>query len=565
MSVTVNGGAPSAGQKQEFAQAFDLARVATSGGSVVGLVGPDGGVISTKRVTRNRVITIGDSRLRQAITPSGSISRISAYSVLDWASFLLHGKLKTIAAAGNIGYDIYETLADIDNFTPSNNQANTGAIYGLQNVDLNDADIAVVHLGINHFTAFNFALATEAEREAINAPIRAQIQAAAQALIKKLSPVGYIVWVLEPPVGPASTNFVTGVSKDYPWHIQWFNEMITGLKSANPTLITVDVGLAMIDPTSANYVPAAQRTLGSSAAATSQDMHPTAYGYYVEAQKLIAAITPIMDMTAKPSYPVAASEVLSATRTSSQIGTDPLMLATPVATGCCFSNAVSSAATTTGVFGTIIPGVRVKTSATGTGQATVTANMIACPSGFGKAIQVDIEAVVDLLGMDLGIQYYDIGTVLNTAIGVVGVAGVQNIQTTAYVKAGFAGASDGLVVDGLIGAPSMTSRVRSAVSGGYSTGYALGTANNTTDYSVKTGALQFRQFEGALKAPVIVPNALTTIFQTNSTASPNANCYIQIDLGKVDLLAGQKVRFIVGNLGVYVAPMRSDSLLVDIC
>ena len=47
MAVTINGGTPSAKQKQDLAAAFDLARLSLdpTTGSVVGLVGPDGGVV----------------------------------------------------------------------------------------------------------------------------------------------------------------------------------------------------------------------------------------------------------------------------------------------------------------------------------------------------------------------------------------------------------------------------------------------------------------------------------------------------------------------------------------
>lgn len=531
----------------------------------------------SRTANRGYGVVISDSRGRRAITATGSITTIASYDALTYAKAFSLGKLKTYAIAGNSGYDIGEALAIIDTAPPCNASSSTGSgavtEWGLRDVDLTQCTFAYIHLGINHFSDFNFTSTSPATREATNSIVRASIINYARQLLAKLSALPIVVWQTEGAVGPAVVNFNGGDTSErgYIWHLKWFNQMLNDLTAEVRNLQILDTTDILSDSANAQFIAKQYLTLSTDGTQANQDMHETHYAYRLIGQRLWSMVSPYINSSVPMGLPLFASDKIGVDKSSYNVYPDSLLVGSTVTAKVLYGggNSTTAPVTDANISGVMYPEMSAQANITA-GQATIVCKKIACPSGFGNAIQVDFTATADL-DASFGFSLYNVGVAINAAIssGYMTFNEAKVIQACAYFKAGLAGGSDGLVVDtNALRQVGFNLRVRTTVNNQFDTATTYGASNASTDYSTNSSGLQQAgQFTGVLTTPCMKIDGVTTSspnqMQTRTMASPNTSEYMYLyAVSKV--LTGQTMRVIIGNVGVYVAPMRADGLIPDI-
>lgn len=535
-----------------------------------------------KNLNRLNIIQIGDSRDRQGVTPTGSITTLASYDPVSYAKAASGGRLKRLAIAGNAGFDINETLAVLSTNPPCNASTSTGSgaitTWGLKDVDLSQADIAFIHLGINHFSDFNFTNPDFAAREAVNAPLRAAIQGYAQTLVDLLKVVPVVIWQTEGAVGPASVNFNGGdtIRQGYIWHLKWFNQMLNTLAVTRRNLQVFDVTDILADAANDKFIASRYLTLSTDGTQNAQDMHETHYAYKRMGERLWKMIESFTNKTLRLGVPMAKSEKMSISRDSRNVYTDSLLLGATVPVRVLYGGGTSTTAPVvdnTNVTGVIYPEMALQVnqaSGISAGNFSAVSSLIASPTGKGNAIQVDITANVDIDG-SFGFVLYNLGASVNAMIDAGFLTFDENkvIQASAWFRAGAPGANPGEIVDAAIFRYYATQfRLRTTGNNQFSTMTAYGASNNSTDYSTQSTGMQLPgQFDGALSGPAIKIDGVTPLtpnrMQSRTMAAPNSNEYWYYQT-VAKLTPGQKLRLIIGNVGLYVDALRADGLIPDL-
>jgi hypothetical protein len=554
----------------------------TVGTDAPDLDGGDGAGSSV--ISRGTTFWITDSRGRWAITDTTNSDTIGAnYSYFEWLKFFSKGRLKLHGFTGNQGYDVKETLDDLDVYPPCNAITSfngSGANrWGWKGVDLSEVDKVILVLGINHWPSFNFTAATFEERDAVNSVVRQNIETWAIELLSRLTSIRDVEWLAELPVGQASTNFNGGnlIKGGYVWHLKWFNKtLLPKLCGLFPNLRIRDYSHLVVDKETALYQIRQFGSLSSDGAQANQDMHPSAWTYRTVAKAWWDDLEP--ELRGLPmGIPMSTSENIGVSQDAFNVYPDPLLFGSTVAAKVIYGGGTGTTVAVDDAYidGVMYPEMAVQVNqlspAIAAGNFNIVTKKIPSPSGVGFAIQADFTANVNFDG-SLGFRPYNIATAINAAItsGFLTLDEEKVIQGCAYFRAGLAGAVDGEVID-FDCLRQLGNQLREKMSGNnyFSTASTYGLANNATDFSGLTGsaAVTPGSLDGVQTTPPMRLNGITPgtprTLQAQTMASPNTNEYAYFNV-VAKLLSGQVARLIIGNVGVYVAKARADGLLTDI-
>lgn len=550
---------------------------------------PDGSDASLGRnaaLMNNGVyVTGGDSRNRRDVTPTGSITTLDSYNLMAYVNFFLFGKLRLLAIAGNSGYDIKEGLDIALTKPPCNSLTSTGAgaetTYGYQGVDLTKAGLGFFRYAINFWSDFNFTLPTFADREAINAVRRAEIEAQVERHCNFFINLPLNIFQTEGPVGAASVNFNGGdiIERGYIWHLKWFTEMLFSKCAKYPNLVIFDPSKYLVDVENVQYVPKRYFTLTPDGSQANQDMHEAHRNLATIAPRLADLIRPFL-MDLKPGFAIAKSDRMGISKDSlnvyrNSLFLDPVINTPKVLVGA--GNGTVVPVTHASITGEMPDKIAVQINQTGIaiGNFTIVCKMIPATSGegkvtYGRALQVDLTANVDFDG-SMGLVLYDLGESINAAIdaGLITFNEQKVIQSSGYIKAGLAGANDGEVVDfNALRSFSYNQRGRTVGPNTFTTATAYGSTNSNTDYSVKTDGLQLPgKIEGVMKSPAVKIEGITPLtpnrMQVRTIAAPNSNEYWYFAVS-AKVLTGQKARLIFSNPTLAIASMPENKIITDI-